>query len=84
MSEIEEWRKKRLEELQKQQQNQASEEQQVQQQIAELEQGVKPLFTKEALTRYGTLKTAYPDRAVQALIVIAQLAQCLSSIKRCL
>lgn len=80
-SELDELRKKRMEELKRQHSQQQpssqeqNEEQQLQQQIAQLEQQVKPLFTRDALTRYGTIKTAYPDRAVQVLVYVAQMAQ---------
>ena len=43
--------------------------------MAQLEGMVKPLLTKEALERYGTIKTAFPEKAIQVLVVIAQLAQ---------
>ena len=36
---------------------------------------VKPLLTKDALVRFGTIKAAFPEKAVQVLVVIAQLAQ---------
>ena len=58
-----------------QMQQQAQEEQQMQQQIAQLEAIVKQAFTKEALERYGNLRTAYPDRAVQLLVILAQAIQ---------
>lgn len=49
--------------------------QQAQQQIAQLETGVKTLLTKDAWSRYSTLKLAHPDKAVKALISLAQNAQ---------
>ena len=45
------------------------------QQIAQLEAAVKPLFTKDALMRYHTIKLAHPEQAVRVLLVIAQTAQ---------
>lgn len=56
-------------------QGQASEEEQLKQQVAQLEVMVKQAFTKEALERYGNIKTAYPETAVQLLVVLAQALQ---------
>ena len=54
---------------------QASEEEQMKQQIEQLEVIVKQALTKEALQRYGNLKAAFPDRAVQLLVILAQAIQ---------
>lgn len=66
-------------ELQARQQTQLNEELQeevqLQQQIQQLEVIVKRVMTKEAISRYGNLKTAHPEKAVQALVVLAQLIQ---------
>ena len=79
MDELDEIRKKKIEELKKAQlgqlQQQSNEEEQMQQQIAQLEMIVKQALTKEALERYGNLKTAFPERAVQLLMVLAQAIQ---------
>src|SRR3990167_7715232 len=75
MDELEGIRKRKLEELRKQQLNQMQEEQQLQQQVQQLEEIVKQVLTKEALERYGNLKAAYPDRAVQLLVILAQAIQ---------
>lgn len=78
MSDINEIRKKRMEELQKlqdQNQNSQQEEMQMQQQIQQLESIVKQALSKEALERYGNLKAAYPDKAVQILVVLANAIQ---------
>ena len=68
---LHEFRKKQLEEMQQQ----AQEQQQLQQQIQQLEIMVKQAFTREALERYGNLKAAFPDRAVQLLVILAQAIQ---------
>jgi len=75
MDELEGIRRRKLEELRKQQLNQMQEEQQLQQQVQQLEEIVKQVLTKEALERYGNLKAAYPDRAVQLLVILAQAIQ---------
>ena len=79
MDELEEIRKRKLDELKKQQvesmQQQAQEQQQLQQQIQQLEALVKQSFTKEALERYGNLKAAFPERAVQLLVILSQAIQ---------
>ncbi|MBW2980598.1 hypothetical protein KY360_04230 [Candidatus Woesearchaeota archaeon] len=79
MDELEELKKKRLQELQQKQQEslqqQAQEEAQLQQQIEQLEAAVKQYFTKEALQRYGNLKAAHPEKAIQVLVGLGQLVQ---------
>ena len=75
MDELEEIRKRKMEGLKKKQLNQMQEEQQMQQQVQQLEEIVKQVLTKEALERYGNLKTAYPDRAVQLIVILAQAIQ---------
>lgn len=68
---LHEFRKKQLEDMQQQ----AQEQEQLQQQIQQLEIMVKQVLTKEALERYSNLKTAFPDRAVQLLVILAQAIQ---------
>ena len=79
MSELDAIRKKKLEELQRLQQErfqqQAQEEMQVQQQIAQLEAIVRQALTKDALVRYGNIKAAHPEKAVQILVILAQAIQ---------
>ncbi|MBS3126310.1 hypothetical protein J4453_02610 [Candidatus Woesearchaeota archaeon] len=76
---LEALKKRRLEELQRSQQDafqqEMQERQQLEQQVQQLESMVKPIFTKEALSRYGTLKTAHPEKAIQLLVVLAQAIQ---------
>ena len=71
MNELEALRNKRLEQLQRQQQ----EQQEFQQQVETLEAYVKQHLTKPALSRYGNLKSAHPEKAVQVLTVLAQILQ---------
>ncbi len=75
MSELDEIRKRKLEQLRAAQGSSQSEGAKLHQQVAQLEAMVKPLFTRDALTRFGTIKAAFPEKAVQVLVVIAQLAE---------
>lgn len=72
---LEELRKRKLESLQQQAQKQAEEENQLKAQIQQLEEIVRRALTKEALQRYGNLKTAHPEKAVQLLVVVANAIQ---------
>ena len=79
MSEIEDIRRRKLAQLQANQNAQANskikEEAELQRQIAELEGIVKQLFTKEALERYGNIKAVDQEKAIQVIAVIGQLVQ---------
>ncbi|MBL7100442.1 MAG: hypothetical protein ISS23_00640 [Nanoarchaeota archaeon] len=79
MTDLEEIKKKRMEELQQQiqaQQSQALNEQiQLQKQVEMLETIAKQRMTKEAITRYGNLKSAHPEKAIQIIAVLAQAIQ---------
>ncbi|MAG91855.1 hypothetical protein CMO83_04210 [Candidatus Woesearchaeota archaeon] len=79
MSDLDEIKKRKLEELMKLQQErvqqQGQEEAQLQQQIQQMEALVKQLLTKEALERYGNLKAAHQEKAVQLLLVLFQAIQ---------
>lgn len=75
MNDIEELKRKRMLEMQERMLFQSQEEQQLKQQIEQLEAIVKSRMTKEAAERYGNVKIAFPEKAVQALVVLAQLIQ---------
>lgn len=79
MPTLEEIKKKKLEGLmqlqQEKMQQQAQEQAQIQQQIEFMENAVKQLLTKEALARYGSLKTAHQEKALQMLVVLFQAIQ---------
>jgi len=72
---LEELRRKRIEELQRSSQSQMQETAKLQQQVEQLESFVKQAFTKEALERYGNLKTAHPEKAIQLLAILGQAIQ---------
>ncbi len=80
MSTLEELRAQRMAELQQQQMQQfqspeAQQELALRQQLSQLEEGVKRHLSKDALSRYGTLKVAHPDSAIQLLLVLGRLIQ---------
>ena len=79
MDELDSLRKKKMELMQQQYaasfDAQAGEEQQLQQQIAQLEFAIKQMMTPEALQRYSNVKLAHPEKAVHALVVLAQMVQ---------
>lgn len=79
MDELEEIKKRRLMELQKQQeealQRQVQEQQQLEAQLKQLEALVKQFLSKEALQRYGNLRVAHQDKAVQLMVILGQAIQ---------
>lgn len=79
MTDIEELKRRRMEELQQQalaQQTETLREQiQLQKQVALLESIVKQKMTKEAISRYGNLKSAHPEKAIQIIAILAQAIQ---------
>ena len=78
MSTLEEIRRKKLEELMRLQNaktHQQDENVQLQQQLEEMETAVKQFFTKEALVRFGNLKTAHKEKALQLIVVLFQAIQ---------
>ncbi len=79
MPTLDDIRKKKLDELMRHQQGnlqqQAQEESQAQQQIEAMEAIVKKLFTKEALVRYGSLKSAHQENALRLLMILFQAIQ---------
>lgn len=79
MDELEEIRRKKIEEMRQrynqQTMQQAQEEDQVQQQLSQIEAVVRQRLTKDALSRYSNIKAADPEKAVQLLLLLAQLLQ---------
>ena len=79
MPTLDDIRKKKLEELMRMQQEklqqQTQEQTQIQQQIEQMEEIVRQFFTKDALARYGNLKTAHNEKALQLLIILFQAIQ---------
>ena len=79
MPALDEIKKKKLEELMRLQQEklqqQTQEQSQLQQQIEQMEEIVRQFMTREALARYGNLKTAHHEKALQLLAIIFQAIQ---------
>ena len=75
MSELEDIKKRKLAQLQNQAMQEQNEKQEFLQQVNQLESVVKTRLTKEALSRFGNLKTAHPEKASRALTVIANIIQ---------
>jgi programmed cell death protein 5 len=51
------------------------EQMQLQQQVQQLEIMVKQKMTKQALERFGNIKSAHPEKAIQVLAVLGQAIQ---------
>lgn len=67
MSDVDEIRQRKLQELR--------EQQEAQQQLAQMEAAIKQYFTSDALQRYGNIKAAHPDTALRLVMVLAQAIQ---------
>ena len=72
---IEEIKRRKLEEIQNAYNEQVQQQAEIQQQVQALESFVKTRLTKKALERYGNLKTAHPEKALQLLAILAQAIQ---------
>lgn len=79
MSELEEIRRRKMEELQQRYaqdaMEQAQQEAQIKQQVSQIESVVRQRMSKEALQRYSNIKAADPERATQLLLLLAQFLQ---------
>lgn len=79
MATLDELRRKKLEELmrlqQQKAQQQSDEQSQIQQQVEQIESVVRQFLSKEALARYGSLKAAHQEKALQLLVVLFQAIQ---------
>ena len=76
MDTLEEIKKKKLMEMQQplqQQQKEDVQHQQLQQQLQQIEVIAKSKLTKQALERYGNIKTAHPGLAQQVTLMLAQI-----------
>lgn len=53
--------------------NELQEQLKLQEQMTQIEQEAKQILDRDALTRYGTLKAAYPERAFQIAMLLRQM-----------
>ncbi len=73
---LEEIKKRKLEELKQEvEKQQLQEHLQVQEQVEQLESIAKPLMTSDAISRYYNLKAVHTEKAIQSIVIITQLAQ---------
>jgi|TARA_B100001971_G_C17999094_1_gene436314 programmed cell death protein 5 len=76
---LEDIKRRKLEELQNKMFNESNpqfqEELKMQQQIEALENLAKQHLTKEAIQRYGNLRMAHQEKAIQVITLIVQAAQ---------
>ncbi len=74
--ELEELKKQKLEQLhQELTQKQLQEQAEVQEQLEQLEKIAKHYMSPEAISRYGNMKAVHTEKAIQSIVVIAQLVQ---------
>lgn len=69
MDELAELRKRKIAEMQ----SAHSEEANLQSQVAQLDALVKGKLSRDALVRYGNVRTAHPELWLQALVTVAQM-----------
>lgn len=55
--------------------NQVEEQIRLQQQLVQLENLARQYMTSDALQRYGNLKIAHPEKAIEVIMLVAQLVQ---------
>ncbi len=79
MNDLEDIKRKKMEELQgkylAQQKKEIKKQIQLQQQIELLESIAKQFMSRDAISRYGNLKSAHPEKAIQAIALIAQAVE---------
>ena len=75
MPTLDDIRKRKLEELMHLQQEKSQEQAQIQQQVEQMENIAKQFMTKDALARYGSLKTAHHEKALQLILILFQAIQ---------
>ncbi len=75
MSEFDDIKRRKLEEFSAYAQEKQKQNAETQQQFEQLEAGVKKYFTPDALVRYGNIRTAHPDTALQVVVALARAIQ---------
>ena len=72
---IDEIKRKKLEEIQQRYQQGFNEEEALKNQVEQIEALAKQLLDKEALSRFGNIKIAHPEKAIQLASVLIQMAR---------
>ena len=72
---INEAKRKKLEEIQNRYQQGFSEEEALKNQIGQVEAIAKQFLDKEALSRFGNIKLAHPEKAIQFASVVSNMAR---------
>ena len=72
---IDEIKRKKLEEIQQKYQQGFNEEEALKNQVEQIEALAKQLLDKEALSRFGNIKIAHPEKAIQLASVLIQMAR---------
>ena len=72
MDELEQLRQRRMAQLQQEQNVAINEEAMLQQQIEQIESVVKQKMSKDALQRYGNIKSAHPEKALTLLAILGK------------
>ena len=75
MSSLVEIRKRKLEEMMNSQGESSAQQSQMQQQVLQLERIAKKYLDRDAISRYGNIKAANSEKAIQILVVINRLIQ---------
>ena len=72
---LEELKKQKMLELMRQAQEQETEKAAISEQLEMIEKIAKQKMTREAVSRYGTVKLAHPEKAIRAIAYVAQAVQ---------
>ncbi len=72
MDELEQIKARKLQQLQEQQNASMQQEALLQQQLEQVEMIIKQHLTKDALERYGNIKSAHPEKALQIIAVLGK------------
>jgi DNA-binding TFAR19-related protein (PDSD5 family) len=75
MNELERIRQNKINSMLNSNKDQQEETQRIQEQFSQIESMIKQRFTKEALERYGNIKTADPKKAVQVMGLLGQMLE---------
>lgn len=72
MDELDQIKMRRLQQMQQEQNSAMHQEALLQQQLDQVEALIKQHMTKDAIQRYGNIKSAHPEKALQILAVLGK------------